>query len=178
MTLEDLEEQYITKKIEKLKNREILLWKKFNELSIEITKLIPLAKICNEDFQKNYFLKSPFSHDQIKEIFESPNSKTSIKICFVKSFKLDFSKCPLQVLLVCGPISERESQILDQHIGHTVCELFSLDVSHCYVLVDLSAWILKETGQDSWQHMWGDKNSLYPVSFTHDLAYTFTDDVS
>ncbi len=176
--MKDLADQYVALKVAKFKAKDTLLWRKFAQLSNDIIKLLPSAQICYDDSRDFFCQEKPYLSNDLQAIFAGNNSEILIKICLLKSFKLDFSKCPLQFYLVCGLVSENESKILKQMIGSNACDLVCLNTNDWCVLVNLSDWIIKDSNLESWQQMWAVQRLLYPTSFTHDLAFTFTNEVS
>jgi len=143
----------------------------------EIFTLVPSAEICFENYEKNFSIEKLLVENDITNSLKNSNSKTYLKVIFTANFKLDFSKCPLQIHLLLGPVPVDHSLKLLQFIGQDVSEIIHLDSCSVGILCDVQAWTMRSGHLESWQELWAEKKLLYPSTFTHDLAFTFTDDV-
>ncbi len=97
-----------------------------------------------------------------------------VRPLFLVDFSLDFSKCPITVCLLIGPLDEGKkcdiiTKTLEGNLKNCWREI-SLRNEKSLILINLTRMATQEECLDNWQHLWAEKKCLDSPFYSHDLV--------
>ena len=103
-TLDDMKRKYVQQKIELFYDEKTLVRKTFDNL-------VRRVDFIEKDFaDKSSWLVSNKSFDVVDQFEFSSNSETFLKPVFLADFSMNFTKCPVTVCLLIGPINKDDEK--------------------------------------------------------------------
>lgn len=175
-SLDQLKQIYADEKIRQFNCKNLPIWEEYRDL----VKII-LNKLCFQDLDSCTFekediltLTGSFESVSISESNLATKNKIVIPLFLLSNFSLDFSKCPITVCLLVGPLKFQD-RLLNQRetFDQTIWRYLYENQVGEYFLVDVTKWAEDRRSISCWQDLWCSKPSLYPPEYSHDLAYTF-----
>ena len=180
-SVDELQEKYVDEKIDQFLSKKNLIWRTFLKVVDQFSSTlnqIDEVKCKTFDFEKVSKKDVLIFRNSFESVDISPDDVSTddsiFRPLFLVDFSLDFSKCPVTVCLIVGPLDQSQkcdviTKTLEGNLKKSLKEI-SLKNEKFLILIDVTSIAMQDECLDNWQHLWADKKCLDPPFYSHDLV--------